>query len=321
MRSRQLWPARLIAAAGTLGLFLAVATPATAADKYELVFNEDEITVAYGDPWQLSVTMKKDDICIYGNDKCTNRIQVTDSVSGETVKTSPYQSVAHVGSYEFAVLDVGRHEFSAKFKRYKREGSSSNSGVIVVTPAQIAVDLRVDSDDSNRRGAIVNAQLTGEYMDRTNCYECVPSVSPAGVWTFTVTDTDGATVIEKEISSEKVASQFASFYWSDIPASSDFVASASFAPSGGASQNFEVAADKGVAFTSPPAPESADVGAPPAEVREEPADVAPASVPLWTVLASGALLLLLLIAAVVLLNRGHRRSRPIDSNTTAGVPA
>lgn len=308
MRSRQLLLSRIVAATGALSLFLLTATPAHAADKYELVFNEEETTVTYGDQWQLSVTMRNDDVCRYSYETCFNRITVTDDTTGEKAKTSPYDSTAAVSSHSFPVLDVGRHEFSAKFKRYRREGASSNTAVVVVTPAPIAVDLRVDSDDNNREGAVVSAQLTGEYMKRVSCYECVPSVSPAGVWTFSVVDSTGETVVKDKITSEQVESQFASFYWSDIPASTDFVASATFTPSGDAAKNFEVAPDSGVAFTSPSAPESSDAGAPPVDVLEEPADAAPATVPLWAVLVSGAVLLLLLIVAVVLLNRGHRRT-------------
>jgi hypothetical protein len=192
---------------------------------------------------------------------------------------------------------------------------------LVIAPARLTVDLRVETDPHQPGGAVANAQLTGPFVDALEgCYDdiCNPPV-PEGEWLFTVTDDTGATVVEKKIAAKGVRAQFASFYWHDVPAGTDYTATATFTPVAALARNFTITPATDVLFTSPVAPVSNESD--PAvivPVTEDPPS--PSSVPLWLVILWLIVIAALVTTAVTFLVLLRRQSVTASSQLETHIP-
>jgi len=314
---------------------VAIAGPAHAVygDPVSVTFTASSPVVEFGGYWDFSVDLKNT-ACNLG--ECQNSLEVTvvgDNGFREKFTTDVFESErAYFSQYNLKKpLDAGSYTFTGRYiDPYPAENgepgpmaSSNQPGKLRVTPAKLAVDFRIETDEHQPTGAIANAQLTGPFIEAVEgCYgsrECHPDLS-AGEWTFTIKDDTGATVQEKRVPVKGTATQFASFYWHDVPASSDFIATASFTPIGGQEGNYDIEQATEVTFSSP-APPVIDEADPAVvvPVTEEPA--APSSVPLWLVILGLGLLVLLLIAVAIFFILLRRQSAPaVDDSDEVEPP-
>ena len=303
---------------------VAIAAPAHAVygDPVSVTFTASSPSVEFGGYWDFSVDLKNT-ACNLG--ECQNSLEVTvvgDNGFREKFTTDVFESErAYFSQYNLKKpLAAGSYTFTGRYiDPYPAENgvpgpmaSSNKPGKLTIVPAQLAVDFRIETDEHQPTGAIANAQLTGPFIQAVDgCYgssECHPEMS-AGEWTFIVKDDTGATVQEKTIPVKGTATQFASFYWHDVPASSDFVATASFAPIAGQEGNYDIEQATELSFTSP-APPVIDESDPAVVVPVTEEAAAPSSVPLWLVILGLGLLVLLLIAVAIFFLLLRRQTAP-----------
>jgi len=324
---------------------LAAAAPAQATygDPIGATFIGPTTPVEYGSYWDFTVNVSNTPCSLGDCEKSLEVSVIGDNGHRERFRTDVFDTDeldmarAYFGQYNLKnPLGAGAYTFTARFiDPYSGEAtgvgpltmaSGNKAGKLTITPAKVAVDLRIETDEHQPTAAIAFAQLTGPFIQAIDgCYgstDCHPDLS-AGEWTFTIKDDIGATVQEKKIPVKGTATQFASFYWHDVPASSDFIVSASFTPIDGQKSNYDIEQATEVTFSSP-APPVIDESDPAVvvPVTEEPA--APSSVPLWLVILGLGLLVLLLIAVAIFFILLRRQSAPavddsVDSDE-AGAP-
>ena len=327
----------LMAAATALAVLAitAIGAPAHAASPVTIDFEATgATTVEFGGEWGYQVDV--------GNTRCahrtcTNSLVVTftgDNGKTFTAKTDVFLSeTSYVAPYTLPdALPAGTYTITANFRDPYGWAGSPNPGLassnkpakLTITAAPLAIDFRIESDPHQSAGAVVNAQLTGTFLDQLGgCYGSEECHEPLGDgrWDFVIADKAGATVVEKSVTAKGSNGQFASFYWHDVPASSDFTATAEFTFEAADRKNYSVEAAAPLSFTSPEAVAAGEPGSPEAEPVAEEVQASP-SLPLWAVLAW--LLVLVLLAAAVgtfaLLARRQRRaatSTDLEASDTA----
>jgi hypothetical protein len=317
----------LLATVTTTLALLGIASPAAAeyGDPVTVVYSPGTSSVEYGRYWEFSATVLNTSCDV---DECTNALSV--AMAGESSKkftTGIWDDMAYFGFYDVSssALAPGDYTFTGTYV----DGSSTmDSGNIpaklTVTPAAIGIDLRVTTDPLQPAGAVVNAELTGTFVD--DVVQCFGSQQcheplPAGTWAFTVTDADGTVVTEKSIDSTEGDSQFASFYWHDVPAGADYSATATFTP---AQDGFFTVTDAAAtSFTSPDPVEVGEPGAPTTPEEEVEVSAGP-TLPLWLAILGGVLLLGLAAAAIVVWLLIRRREAgasddPVEEPSTEEV--
>ena len=325
--------APLMAAATALAvIFLSsIGGAAQAADPVVIKLTANtESPVEFGSDWSFSAKLDRTR-CGYRN--CNDSLILTfTGDNGTTVvgKADVYgDENAYFSSFELEdSLPAGTYTITSKFKdpwgAKTVLSSANNAPKLTINPAPVAVDFRVETDPHQPTGAIVNAQLTGVFLDGiAACLGSVPCHEPlaSGTWDFAITDESGAVLVEKQIAAKGPASQFASFYWHNVPAGSNFTGTAKFTFAGTIGKSFVIEQAADVAFTSPAAvaagePGSVEVPA----VTEEP-ETGP-SLPFWAILAWIVVMALLAVAVTVfaiLALRQRRAATSIDSDSAVST--
>jgi len=311
----------------------AVGGAAYAASPVKISFEATGSTsIQYGEEWGYQVNL--------ANTRCS-QFDCTDALvlkfSGDngttvTARTNIYSfDGGYISQYDLPdALPAGAYSISATYDDPKDWAGTTNPGLaasnkpatLTIAAAPIAIDFRIESDPHQNTGAVVNAHLTGDYLDQlAGCYGSEECHEPLGDgrWDFAITDDTGAAVVEKRISARGTKGQFASFYWHNVPAGSDFTATAKFTFAAADRKNYAVEPASSLSFTSPEAVAAGEPGSPEiAPVAAEPQSRP--SLPLWAVLSW--LLVIVLLAAVVatfaLLVRRQRRAAPsIDAEDSA----
>ena len=306
-QKRQFFSKSLAAVVVAFGIVVAIAAIPASAATTTIKFSQTSVSIEYGEDWDIGLRTENSG-CAYSS--CPDSVKVSEQGTTLTASSSIYENRGGFSSYDFGTpLAVGTHTFTAMFSRYGKTAQTAVPATVKVTPAQLAVDLRVASVETRSGDVVVNAQLTGEYIDRfMNCYLCAKiGESPQGTWSFTIVDDGGKAVVEKTIKAAKSESRFASFYWHNVAPDSDFTASATFTPQGSGASNFDVTNESDVAYTSESAP-TPGPGTPDEPVLEVPVTAA-TTVPLWAVLTASLMFAALLATAVVLAVSSRRRRR------------
>lgn len=208
-----------------------------------------------------------------------------------------------------AVLPAGTHRVDAAL--------TLPDGAIVRTAAPLVLEIaqralevavRVDEDPGDRSGAVVAAQLGGEYLEIVNARDVgQPLRMPAGEWSVVVTDGEGAEVFAERRRIAAGGPGAVSWYWAGVPAEGTFTASATFAPAGEAIGNAIVQQPAVAEFTAPEAAAAPIVEITPT-AQPEPTVGDSVAVPTGAVAVAGLVALLLLIVAIVLAVRLERRA-------------
>ena len=333
LRARSI-AAALIAAALSVTV---IATPAQAADPdIRVTFENDAQSVEFGDSWDLTAKTKYT-ACYRSYTNCTNALTLTftgDNGQTQSGTTTVYTDErAYFGNSRLkSALPAGKYKIRGKFKypwlkRTPTMSAINAPGNLEITPAPLAIDFRIETDANQSAGAVVNAQLTGKFItgiEECQSYEGCHEPLPNGTWTFAIKGSDGEILTEKTIETTGNAGRFASFYWHDVPAGSDYTATARFAPTAAAAGNFTIDSAGEASFTSPDAIAVGEPGAPEEPVVEVVVEE-DSSIPLWSVLAwlAGlALLAVLVIVFAVLAARQRRRrakSLPTVATPEAGL--
>jgi hypothetical protein len=183
---------------------------------------------------------------------------------------------------------------------------------LTIAPAPIGVDLRITTDPSSQRNAIVAATLTGPLIDLINQQGTI-ATTPAGSWKLSVIDSEGNVAFEKEVAQPAGGAPYFSTYWQAVPADTTFTGTAVFTPDAASAGNFTLSAPPSVAYTSPAAdPGNTNPTVPPEPV--EPGDPAPTSLPVWLLVLGGligaGLITAIIIFAVKLSRLGAAADTP-----------
>ena len=317
----------------TVGLST-IAAPAWArfGDPVEVNFVAQSEKFAYGDTWSVEMKLRNHGCFRYSCDSDALVVTLTgpNGISRETSVYVSSEGRAYVGNFQFGTnLPAGTYALTADYNDKHYYGSdpgmskANKPGKLVIDPAALSIDLRVETDENQPTGAVVSAQLLGDFVESDGgCWEddVCKRVLADGTWDFTVMSDTGEELFTKTIATKADASRFASFYWHDVPASFSYEAEATFTPVKTSASNFVIDAPGTAAFTSPDAIAVGDPEAEDEPVVEIPSDE-DSTIPLWGVVAwlSGlALLLILAIVFAVLIVRQRRSIRPIVA-TEAGT--
>jgi len=330
---RRTLAARLIGIGVVLAMTAIGVAPASAAgDGTTLIaFDPSKKTVTFGDDWTMPVKVTNNTCRLYD---CREALTVTFTGDNGATKTAtvglynPYTgnkpADGSISSYDFNTpLAAGTYVVSAKVQKFVRRDRDhpyrSPGATIVVAPAPLSVDLRVESDATQPAGAVVSARLDGKYIEEFNrClgYKDCHSAPPSGRWDFVVADESGATVVEKSISVTAEESQFVSFYWHEVRAGSNFSTTGTFTPSKADRDSFAIQPAGDVSFTSPDATET-ETPTTPVVVPEVEKVERGSTVPLW-VAASWILVLLVLVVTIVIFgvliarqSRAQKKAAPV----------
>lgn len=185
---------------------------------------------------------------------------------------------------------------------------------INVDPNDLSTAVSIAADPGDPGGAIVAAQLGGEYLASVNSYHVgQPLRTPAGTWAVVVTDAAGAEVFEASRTIAAGGPIATSWYWSGVPADGAFTATATFVLAGEAAGNVSVQQPATAAFASPSA-----VAAPVVEItptaQPEPTVGDSVPIPTGSVAIAGVVAFALLVAAIVLAVRLERRVARADAS-------
>jgi len=218
-----------------------------------------------------------------------------------------------------AALPVGTHRVDAAL--------TLPDGAVLraVEPLEIEVDagtlgtaLSIVADPGDPGGAIVAAQLGGDYLGSVNSSRVgQPLRTPAGSWAVVVTDASGAEVFEASRTVVAGGPIATSWYWSGVPADGAFTASATFALSGEAAGNVSVQQPATAAFASPSAAAAPVVEVTPT-LQPEPTVGDSVPIPTGSVAIAGVVAFALLVAAIVLAVRLERRVARADASVAGG---
>jgi len=214
-----------------------------------------------------------------------------------------------------ATLPVGTHRVDAALTL--PDGAVLRSAEpleIEVDPNSLSTAVSIAADPGDPAGAIVAAQLGGEYLEYVNSYHVgQPLRTPAGTWAVVVTDASGAEVFEASRTIAAGGPIATSWYWSGVPADGAFTVSATFVLAGEAARNVSVQQPATAAFASPTA-----AGAPVVEItptaQPEPTVGDSVPIPTGSVAIAGVVAFALLVAAIVLAVRLERRVARADAN-------
>lgn len=306
---------------------LASAAYAAYGDPVIAVFEAQKEKIYYGDDWYLEVQLRNHGC--QRNDCDGEALFVTlTGANGISRKGSMYvspQGIANPSNYEFGSnLPAGTYSLVADYNDKHCCGPdpgmhrNNKPGTLVITPAPLSIDLRVETDPNQPAGAVVSSQLLGDFVDNANnCYEgsACERVLADGTWDFSITSEGGEPLVEKQITTKGDASRFASFYWHDVPSSADYEATATFTPVKSGAGNFTIDSPGTASFTSPDAVAVGGPGAPEEPVVEVVVNE-DSTVPLWGVIAWFIVLGLLLAVAVVFTLLVVRQRRALGTPAT-----
>jgi hypothetical protein len=324
MRARSRVTRALAFTAVIVAASFTVAGPANAAygDPVVVKFIPSANEAEFGGYWDFTIGVENT-LCVL--DYCQNALEVT--VAGNNGFKKKFTTdvlsseKAYISQYNVGILDAGTYTFTAVYtdKEAGELGTipvtmspSNQAGKLVVKPAELAVDFRIETDEHQPAGAVVNAQLTGQYVQNVEgCYgssECHPNVT-AGDWKFTISDSSGALVQEKTIAVKGADTQYASFYWHDVPYSTEYTATATFTPVSDQVKNYDIEQASELSFTSPELP-VVDESDPAVVVPVTEEAETPSSVPLWLVILGLFLTVALLMASAIVFILLRRQSDP-----------
>ena len=238
--------------------------------------------------------------------------------SGPTSTVSAPYEVAPLGtgSYSFAITAV----LPTPNDECDSFSGQTDSAQLTVAPARLGIELRVIPDPVNAEAAIITARFTGRFVDEyQSSFFPAAAVSPAGVWTITITDADGEAATERSV--ERAAGDdvlATSFSWADAEPGEQYSASVRFEPSGASAANFDIADAAPFSYTAPesprPIPSSAAAIEPPTKLPE----ATPFSVPLLAVIVSSLLIATLAALVVILAIRLQKRPAAPTEGTVIG---
>lgn len=188
---------------------------------------------------------------------------------------------------------------------------------IEVDPNRLEVAVSVAEDAGDRSGAVISAQLGGDYLQYVNPYHvAVPLRTPAGTWSVSVVDASGETVFEQQRTVAAGGPIATSWYWQGVPVASEVTASASFELAGEAAGNVTVEQPASATFTASEAEAAPVVEITPTPVAE-PTVGDSVAVPTGIVAIAGLVAALLLVVAIVLAVRLERRIARVDGSPEA----
>lgn len=158
---------------------------------------------------------------------------------------------------------------------------------LTIEKAKLTPQTRATLDPSNPGVWVLSGQLTGDFA--SNYYptaEPYAPLSPAGTWTFRVTDSSGADVFESSV--ERTAGDHslgASVAFTGAEAQSQYTVTAEFSPSGGSEKNFTVSKSAGFEFTGSDEVREFAVSTADTSTSSEPPAAPDVSLPVWLVAA------------------------------------
>lgn len=292
-----------------------------------LTFEPRAVAIEYGSAWGFEMLAKNSGCSTRDcDDALTLTIRPANGSSttvSETVVPISPQEAAYLNAYstpELMALPVGDYEISGAISA--ADGTSlpmrsrNEPASLRITPATVGIELRVASDENQPSGAIVSAQLTGEFANAlADCFgsDLCHAKFPAGTWTLSIVDASGDLIISREFEKPQGASQFASFYWHDVPADSDFTASATFTPQANDAGNFSITSAFGVPFSSPKSDPVEIDEIPRSSIETEQVENE-STIPLWAAVAGAIAILVLGTSTAVI---GLRAQRRADAATSA----
>lgn len=306
-----------IAAVGgtTLGAGAAVAAPQTPSIRWA----DARLETVFGGPVATSLRMPGlGDLC---DELLACRIDL--SARGGSFAPPPPGSLSSDGAEAVAfwsveggtaALPVGTHRVDAALTLPDGAVLRTTEPLeIDVDPNDLSTAVSVAADPGDPGGAIVAAQLGGEYLEYVNSYHVgQPLRTPAGTWAVVVTDAAGAEVFEASRTIAAGGPIATSWYWSGVPADGAFTATATFVLAGESAGNVSVQQPATSAFASPSA-----VAAPVVEItpsaQPEPTVGDSVPIPTGSVAIAGVVAFALLVAAIVLAVRLERRVARADA--------
>ncbi len=314
----------ILGALAACGALLTASAPAAAAPvgavAPSIVWADERLESVFGDPIGSSLRVPGlGELC---DEPFACRIDL--SARGGTFAPPPVQSLSAepggdgVAAWSVeggtATLPAGTHRVDAAL--------TLPDGAIVRTAAPLVLEVarralevavRVDEDPGDRSGAVVAAQLGGEYLEIVNARDVgQPLRMPAGEWSVVLTDGEGAEVFAERRRIAAGGAGAVSWYWAGVPAGGVFTASATFAPAGEVAGNVAVREPAVAQFAAPEA-ESAPIVDITPTTRPEPTVGDSVPIPTGAVAVAGLVALVLLIVAIVLAVRLERRA------ATAGI--
>lgn len=209
--------------------------------------------------------------------------------------------------YDQAPLDAGTYTVKLSGKTSAWDGSKVSNFVtnatstFTIAKVQLGTETRALPDPSNPLVSIISSRLTGDFVESyyPSTEKSAPG-SPAGTWTFTVKDLEGAEVYTTTVDRTRGDHTLgASIVWDGAEPGKEYIAVAAFVPSSGSEKNFTVsnaddfeftASDDGRVIAASDAGETVA-----SEVPPEP----DFSVPLWWVILIALALVALIACAVV----------------------
>ena len=314
-RSRGRWVAATLVLAVPLTLAAPGVTLAAVGDPVGVTFSPSTKTIEYGQYWEMTATLTNID-CL---ESCGDTFDfiINSASNGELVESPIFDNAVFVTSFDpTRNLPPGNYEITGQMQDDFYEMDSGNQPAsLTIAPAALDVEATVIPDPLQPSGAIVSAQLVGDYVSAIDeCFgstECHPQL-PNGTWTLTVRNGEGETVHEEKVSTKGKASRYVSYYLHDVTPASDYSVDAAFAPASDSAANFTLKPALDASFRSADAPESGDPDAP--ETPDVEVEVAASpTLPFWLVVVGIGLVVALAAAVLVfwLLLRRRRASSDI----------
>lgn len=281
-------------------VFAAPAAVASADDNDPpvLTFDQATISTTYGEFWTLRATAVRT-YSVVG--PWTGTATISGPGSPLIVPVSSRDApgtTTYIDIYQNTLLDVGTYTFSASASSpIGGSVSSTSPATLTVTPSTLGVDVIVASDPGAPGNAIVSARLTGEITGGFS-----PTVSPyapqapAGTWHISVIDSEGKPVVDYESERAAGGANIAtSFYWTDPEPAKQYTATATFTASGPTGAYYTVTPSHTFAFTASastrPTPTSTATPTPPTDdVHNTAEQQGLIALPLWSLIAAGALI-------------------------------
>ena len=316
-----------VAAVGA-ALLLPTSAAATAGDPVGIVFSPATTTIEYGEYWEITAQLTNTECVFEGCDTDVDII-VESPENGEVITTPIFDNGVFLSGFDLSfLLPPGTYEIRGQMTSDDFTMDDGNTPAsLVISPAALAVEANVIPDEHQPNGAIVSAELTGDYVTAIDeCFgssQCHPPL-PNGSWKLTMRNSSGETLHEETIATKGNGSRYVSYYWHGLTAASDYTVDVSFTPTTGDVPNYSVEPAQGTAYRSADAPDAGDPDAPfTPDVEVETA--ASPTLPLWLVISMIVLIIGLAATAVVfwvlLRRRRAGASAEPEDETTEGGPA
>ncbi len=299
----------------TAAIVVLPAAPALATDPPPVSWTgATSATIEYAEYWQFDVSFP-------GTGTSEYTFNNTGAPAGYTpavyVGPDPSNSMQLVGdvtvSPDAAPLGAGSYSFILHVKQtygsfVTYEGETATPAHLTITPAKLGLTVRAVPDPANPNVAIVSAAFTGRFVDEYgSSFFPTSAVSPAGKWTFTIVDSDGAVALKRDVERQAGSDVLAaSFAWADAEPDTTYAISAEFTPEGTSGANFAITPASPFGYTAPdnarPVPTSTATSKPDASLPESTGF----GVPLWGIILVIALILGLASLVTVLSVRTSR---------------